>query len=572
MFIIREHYSNYETYCKKYNYKKQNGDYADITALMDWSNEELNELGNLSVKYSRISSAYEEIEPTEMQMHVAKTTREFPELMEYNVPEKKCSTSWVTSAIEMAEAALENRIRLSSRQLFECLPEEEGIDKCKGVSTRMLTQYLSETGLMSEDDFDGCESVEEKKRYHFDSISPESRNGGGLMNLVAENRLVFVLVAVDLQKIRFVKDMSNADEGIKCGGYEPSLYGVVTGYKYSERVNGWWEISTHVVPGEEVILKMPMSTNVTNANYAGIAAFAFALQRVDDLPSQTSFTCDENSCSSLEDLPESLTTLVFAANSYNTVTSLDLTRFKELKELTFEDNSFANCQSVLVDGQKLETVSIGNGCFQTTESSSIRRLSDLLGVFTIFNVGNLKNIVIGNNSMGNFKEIVIEGGCGEVEISMGSDSFSNVEQITVGYSNDDQLMGSAFADAIEKSNSEKKVTIIVKEPTPAMCSDLVVSKESDCVKLYNNVWKTITVERNLCNKMTDDLVISEYPCLQKIVVKAGSLNYLNLLEISNNELLNVIDFEDSHYYNSTDKTYRYSFRYVKNLVIDSIMD
>ena len=41
------------------------------------------------------------------------------ELAEYNSPDKKCSTSWVSATIELAEMALNHKVRLSARQLFE---------------------------------------------------------------------------------------------------------------------------------------------------------------------------------------------------------------------------------------------------------------------------------------------------------------------------------------------------------------------------------------------------------------------------------------------------------------------
>ena len=286
-FLINtsSHYSLYLSYCYKLLYKKQMGAPADFTALLDWTSDQLDELGDLSVKYSGMASIYEEIEMEEKERHVRIASRNFTELSEYNVPEKKCSTSWVTAVIEAAEAALENRVKLSVKQLFECFPKEEGLDGCRGIHPSTLSLYLSETGLVSENDFTSCESIEETKRHRFTIVSPDAYNAGGLVSLIDEGDPVFVLVAIDLQKMRFVRDMSQADEGLKCAGYQPSLYGVVTGYKYSE-VTGesWWELATHVIPAERVIVKIPMNGNMTNSNYAGIAAFAFALKRNGDLP------------------------------------------------------------------------------------------------------------------------------------------------------------------------------------------------------------------------------------------------------------------------------------------------
>lgn len=126
----------------------------------------------------------------------------------------------------------------------------------------------------------GCESLHKLTRYRFAAIFPESPKAGGLMNLVAEGRLVFVMIAVDLQDLRFVKDMSNAEKGVECSFYYPSLYGIVTGYKYDKDniKYSWWEVTSYPVFCDEMILRMPMTDNMTNAYYAGIAGYPFSLE------------------------------------------------------------------------------------------------------------------------------------------------------------------------------------------------------------------------------------------------------------------------------------------------------
>ena len=59
-------------------------------------------------------------------------------------------------------------------------------------------------------------------------------------------------------------------------------------------------------------------------------------------------------------------------------------------------------------------------------------------------------------------------------------------------------------------------------------------------------------------EVKDDLVIENYPNLEKIVVKKNSLKYLNSLKICNNEKLKIIETEDDTCYN------------VNNVVIESI--
>ena len=60
------------------------------------------------------------------------------------------------------------------------------------------------------------------------------------------------------------------------------------------------------------------------------------------------------------------------------------------------------------------------------------------------------------------------------------------------------------------------------------------------------------------NEVKDDLVIENYPNLEKIVVKKTSLQNLNSLKICNNEKLKTIEIEYDTFCN------------VKNVIIESI--
>ena len=268
--------------------RQRRGVHSEETALLDWSDEELDSLGNISTKYSGNPNYNDEIEPYEddyIDRRFTVNKRDYPELSKYNNPKEKCSTSWATAAIELAEAALDHKVHLSVRQLFNCLPEREMINGCEGVHPKVLMEYLMEVGLVEDEEFQGCDSLKDVKHYYFSPIQPESPNAGGLMNLIAEeNRPVFVMVAIDLKKLRFVKDMSNVREGVKCADYQPSLYGLVTGYHYDESIeNSWWEITTNIIPGEMVIVRIPMSGNMENANYAGIAGYAYGIRRIEEM-------------------------------------------------------------------------------------------------------------------------------------------------------------------------------------------------------------------------------------------------------------------------------------------------
>ena len=235
----RSRESLFITNCKKLQFKKSTiPNMYDSTIFMDWSEEELSDLGNLSVKYSGIASLYEHIEPTEKEKHLSLPQYSFKDdsLDEFNLASKSCSSSWATSIIKMAESAVDNKIQFSINQLLECLPKSEELNECEGIHPKQLTMYLSEVGLVSKQEFVDCNSIQSKTTYRFTPIYPESPNAGGLMNLVAEGKPVFAMVSLDLTKLVYIKDMSNIDTPYKCGSYEPSMYGIVSGYKYDEEM------------------------------------------------------------------------------------------------------------------------------------------------------------------------------------------------------------------------------------------------------------------------------------------------------------------------------------------------
>ena len=86
---------------------------------------------------------------------------------------------------------------------------------------------------------------------------------------------------------------------------------------------------------------------------------------------------------------------------------------------------------------------------------------------------------------------------------------------------------------------------------PSSCSgSLVISSDSDCYKINQNGWTSITVNEGYCNDITSDINISNNPCLQSIVVKKKSFMNVNSLTISNNPLLHTIETYGTIYYNS----------------------
>ena len=73
------------------------------------------------------------------------------------------------------------------------------------------------------------------------------------------------------------------------------------------------------------------------------------------------------------------------------------------------------------------------------------------------------------------------------------------------------------------------------------------------------------IEEEFGNDYYGNLVIENYPNLEKIVVKKNSLQNLNSLKICNNEKLKTIEIEDDAFIRGNG-----AFRNVKNVIIESI--
>ena len=158
----RTQLANYLTRCDKLNLIKKTYGFADFTALMDWSDDELDEMGKLSVEYSGSPIMYNDAPvPTQNEMSVEKRSREFSGLKDHNESGKPCSTSWATAVIKAAEAAMDYRVELSEEQLFTCLPKDLGFaDGCDGIHPNKVMDYLIEEGLVEKNDFNGCDKLD----------------------------------------------------------------------------------------------------------------------------------------------------------------------------------------------------------------------------------------------------------------------------------------------------------------------------------------------------------------------------------------------------------------------------
>ena len=100
----RSHLSAFISNCKKYNHRLLKGDVKpNITIFMDWTDDELEQLGLLSVHFSGIASSFDEIDVREKEYSFPRKTTNFcsSSLFEYSRPDSICSTSWATSIITM---------------------------------------------------------------------------------------------------------------------------------------------------------------------------------------------------------------------------------------------------------------------------------------------------------------------------------------------------------------------------------------------------------------------------------------------------------------------------------------
>ena len=102
---------------------------------------------------------------------------------------------------------------------------------------------------------------------------------------------------------------------------------------------------------------------------------------------------------------------------------------------------------------------------------------------------------------------------------------------------------------------------------------LRISLTNDLLNLLSNQSekekvKVLIINKNSCNDMEDDLEISGFTNLEKIVVKKNSLKNLNSLKICNNEKLKTIEIEDGD--EDWNRNIYGAFLNVKNVIIESI--
>ena len=89
---------------------------------------------------------------------------------------------------------------------------------------------------------------------------------------------------------------------------------------------------------------------------------------------------------------------------------------------------------------------------------------------------------------------------------------------------------------------------------------LVITSDEECDKLFEQGWRSITVNEDLCNSITSNLTFVDDPCLESLVLQKNTLKTLNSLVISNNSQFYSFVTEDG---NSTNTGALFSVKIVE---------
>ena len=395
----------------------------DFSILSDFNEEDLVGMMDIGEKYSHMGSYYlpdNITESTWKRDYIASDL--CPGFESYSTSSSN-STSWASAIVHAAEYAFSKagyEERFSLKYVLKCLPEFSEAQPNE-IRTSDIISFIAENGLMtdrvasslSEDEL--CSST--ANNYKFDVIRNDVPNESGLKNFANEGNPVIVLLALDLLRLQTVNNVTGTD--IYRGATdEPSVYGILEGYEEDK-----WTVGLNVVPCEHIVLNLPVIDNETNANYAGIAGYAFSL--VPE-PISTEFIVD-NTQKTLDMIPSWATKITFKAGSLDGVNSLVINRFPKLISLTFEDYAVMNIEYLEIDAPLLEELVFGAGS-GSSSSGSIRRLSDALGRL-VLNCPNLKTFVVREGSLESIGVIQIDAIGESVQFEVESNGLKNMNKI-----------------------------------------------------------------------------------------------------------------------------------------------
>ena len=276
----RNHFDFFEQSCLEILNKARYRRYPiDFSILSDFDDEDLKGLMEIGTKYSGLGSDTDAVTVKNETFSATISTRDLCEGFEDYSKSNATATSWATAVITAAESAYLKKegssIKFSLKHLLTCLPLSSGLEPNK-LTNSDIYRFITDTGLMTEDDANLLDSDnlctdDVFPKYHFQVAQIDAPNKGGLMNLVAEGNPVVTLLALDLLRLRVTNDVTG-DYIYTGAAYEPTLYGVIQGYDADK-----WIVTFNVVPCENIVLQLPVTESDTNANYAGIAGYAFSI-------------------------------------------------------------------------------------------------------------------------------------------------------------------------------------------------------------------------------------------------------------------------------------------------------
>ena len=260
--------------------------FMDLSILSDFDTEDLEEMMDLSKKYTGEGSYYEPV-PVDEENYENKDfiVRDLCEGYEQLSTSNSNAFSWAPAVITAAETSLRQagiQEELSLPYLEKCLAENMEIEN-RNVTDVTIQQFLQIYGLMTKDVYNYIDKdimcKENSANYIFTGDSLNDINKSGLMNMIHQGNPVISLMALNLVALKTVRE--DVEHNFRGTAYNPSVYGVVYGYS----MNNFWSVSMHIVPCENVRLHLPMTESETDANYAGIAGFAFSVKVNNACPS-----------------------------------------------------------------------------------------------------------------------------------------------------------------------------------------------------------------------------------------------------------------------------------------------
>lgn len=99
------------------------------------------------------------------------------------------------------------------------------------------------------------------------------------------------------------------------------------------------------------------------------------------------------------------------------------------------------------------------------------------------------------------------------------------------------------------------ISHLISYPSESICGNpLIIATEEDCIKLSQDGWSSIIVNENICNSLTNDLIISNSSCLQYLYIQSNSLQNVQSFTLSNNPFLSLFIVETFSLQNASNVT------------------